>query len=137
MATNEYGLDVDYFQKWLARLQDISRFTPDELARELARMARAADSSVLNEKEFRQVDESLHLDGARHNLENTMLLSEYLSCFDSELIESDEMEFIGENEDGLEGVFTENITQISHDAWVYLSHLTGSANHKVKSNDPT
>jgi hypothetical protein len=51
--TNRYGVDVDYFEKWIKRsLSDLSNYKPDELARELARMARTADSEVLREPEF-------------------------------------------------------------------------------------
>ena len=53
MGTNEYGLDVSYFQKWIKReLLDIRRHTPDELARTLIRMAHVADSQVIREPEF-------------------------------------------------------------------------------------
>lgn len=50
--TNEYGLDVDYFSRWINRLEDLSRYKPSELSRELARMAITADKSVLLEPEF-------------------------------------------------------------------------------------
>lgn len=50
---NRYGVDVGYFEKWIKRsLSDLSNYKPDELARELARMARTADSEVLKEDEF-------------------------------------------------------------------------------------
>jgi hypothetical protein len=49
---NDYGLDVQYFRKWLDRLSDISRYKPSELARELARMSRTADDKVMLEDEF-------------------------------------------------------------------------------------
>jgi len=53
MSTNRYGVDVTYFQRWFERsLKDLSNYKPDELARELARMARTADKKVLSEKEF-------------------------------------------------------------------------------------
>lgn len=53
MSTNEYGLDVSYFESKFKRiLSEIDRYTPDELARECARMASAADESVLLENEF-------------------------------------------------------------------------------------
>ena len=53
--SNEYGLDVKYFQKWIKRaLMDISRYTPSELARELLRMSRTANSDVIHEPEFDQ-----------------------------------------------------------------------------------
>ncbi|MGU5685240.1 hypothetical protein ACV1DN_13610 [Aeromonas allosaccharophila] len=52
--TNEYGLDVDYFRKRLKRvLRGIERYTPEELARELARTAATASQEVLNEPEFK------------------------------------------------------------------------------------
>ena len=50
---NEYGLDYRYFAKKLELIQrDISRYTPDELARELARLSKTADAKVLAESEF-------------------------------------------------------------------------------------
>ena len=52
--SNEYGLDYKYFQGKLKLIvRDARNYTPDEMARELARMSKAADSSViLNEEEF-------------------------------------------------------------------------------------
>lgn len=56
MSTNEYGLDSDYFRRKLERmLRDVNSYTPDEMARELARMARTADEAVLSEPEFAKV----------------------------------------------------------------------------------
>ena len=53
MAINRYGVDVTYFEKWIVRsLKDLENYKPDELARELGRMSRTADSSVLLEEEF-------------------------------------------------------------------------------------
>jgi hypothetical protein len=53
---NEYGLDADYFAAKLKRiLQGVSRYTPSEMARELARMSVTADKSVLGEDEFLSV----------------------------------------------------------------------------------
>lgn len=50
---NEYGLDANYFAAKLKLiLRDISRYTPAEMARELARMSLTADKSVLGEDEF-------------------------------------------------------------------------------------
>jgi hypothetical protein len=50
---NEYGLDVSYFAGKLEMIQrDLSRYTPDELARALARLSATADSDVLSEPEF-------------------------------------------------------------------------------------
>jgi hypothetical protein len=50
---NEYGLDVSYFESNLAQIQrDLSRYTPDELARALARLSVTADAKVLHETEF-------------------------------------------------------------------------------------
>lgn len=50
---NEYGLDANYFAEKLNRiLRDVSRYTPAEMARELARMSITADKSVLGEDEF-------------------------------------------------------------------------------------
>lgn len=52
---NEYGLDANYFaEKLKLILRDISRYTPAEIARELARMSVTADKSVLGEDEFAQ-----------------------------------------------------------------------------------
>lgn len=52
---NEYGLDVDYFKRKLNLvLRDADRYTPDEMARELARMSVVANSEVIKEKEFTQ-----------------------------------------------------------------------------------
>ena len=54
---NRYGLDVSYFEKWISRaLRDISNYKPSELARELARMSRTADSEVMKEPEFSDND---------------------------------------------------------------------------------
>lgn len=53
MSTNQYGLDADYFRRKLERvLRDVNSYRPDEMARELARMARTADEAVLREPEF-------------------------------------------------------------------------------------
>tara|TARA_R110002033_G_scaffold135713_4_gene175381 strand:+ start:69723 stop:69932 length:210 start_codon:yes stop_codon:yes gene_type:complete len=53
---NEYGLDVNYFSGKIEIIQrDISRYKPDELARELARLSVAADEKVLTEPEFVRV----------------------------------------------------------------------------------
>lgn len=53
MSTNRYGVDVTYFERWFDRaLKDLSNYKPDELARELARMAKTADQKVLGEAEF-------------------------------------------------------------------------------------
>lgn len=52
---NRYGLDVSYFRNLINRELNgsLENFKPDELARVFARAARAADSSVLEEEEFR------------------------------------------------------------------------------------
>jgi hypothetical protein len=51
--TNSYGLDVSYFEgKLKLVLRDIKNYTPDELARELARYSVAADKAVILEPEF-------------------------------------------------------------------------------------
>lgn len=56
--TNQYGLDADYFSKWIRRvLRGIDNYTPEELARELARMAVTANPSVLNENEFQKKEQ--------------------------------------------------------------------------------
>lgn len=53
MSTNAYGLDVDYCRRKLERvLRDLDRYTPDELARECARLSRTVDDRVLQEVEF-------------------------------------------------------------------------------------
>lgn len=50
---NRFGLDMHYFKRRLNRLiRDLADFPPDEAARELARMARTAESTVLSEVEF-------------------------------------------------------------------------------------
>lgn len=53
MATNSFGLDAAYFSDKLSLvLRDLGHFTPEELARTLARMARTACEGVLGEAEF-------------------------------------------------------------------------------------
>lgn len=54
MSVNSYGLDNDYFERKIAILHrdGLRNWTPDELARELARMSRTADASVMHEPEF-------------------------------------------------------------------------------------
>ena len=49
---NRYGVDTDYFKKWIARIGGMENHKPDELAREFARMSMAADSEVIREPEF-------------------------------------------------------------------------------------
>jgi len=53
---NRYGVDVTYFEAWNDRIfnseSGLTNYKPDELARELARMSRTADSEVLKEPEF-------------------------------------------------------------------------------------
>jgi hypothetical protein len=53
-GTNRYGLDKSYFRKTINRELNgsLSDFRPDELARVFARLAKAADRSVLLEAEF-------------------------------------------------------------------------------------
>jgi len=69
---NRFGLDVDYLKRRLNRLiRDLADFPPDEAARELARIARTADATVLAEDEFILVEsgspESCRFhDGVRH-----------------------------------------------------------------------
>lgn len=56
--TNEYGLDVPYFQRLCAREfndEVISRQTPDCLSRSLLRAAKTADAGVFFEREFEDV----------------------------------------------------------------------------------
>ena len=54
-GSNRYGLDMAYFRRLFNRELNIrlSDYRPDELARVLARAARAADREVLGEAEFR------------------------------------------------------------------------------------
>ena len=50
---NEYGLDHKYFKGKLELIiRDASRYTPDEMARSLARLSQTADKAVLLESEF-------------------------------------------------------------------------------------
>jgi hypothetical protein len=54
---NEYGLDYKYFIKKLSLvIRDADRYTPDEMARELARLSVTADGSIILEKEFVNAD---------------------------------------------------------------------------------
>ena len=47
MAKNQNGLDFDYFEMKLAKVtDDLHLYRPDELARELVRIAVAADKQV-------------------------------------------------------------------------------------------
>jgi len=65
MSTNRYGVDTTYFERWFDRaLKDLSNYRPDELARELARMSRAADKEVVKENEFSGVSRNDILDEA-------------------------------------------------------------------------
>lgn len=54
MSKNQYGLDHDYFERKIAILHrdGLRNWRSDELARELARMSRTADKSVILEPEF-------------------------------------------------------------------------------------
>lgn len=54
MSTNQYGLDNDYFERKIAILHrdGLRNWTQAELARELARMSRTADNTVMYEYEF-------------------------------------------------------------------------------------
>ena len=53
-GTNRYGLDVAYFRKLFNRElnRTLRDYRPDELARNLLRMARTADKSIIAEDEF-------------------------------------------------------------------------------------
>ncbi len=52
-SSNVHGLDVHYFRTKMERmLRGMSSYTPDEFARECARMSVTADATVLNESEF-------------------------------------------------------------------------------------
>lgn len=54
LSKNRYGLDIDYFSKLIKReLSDLSNLRGDEFARICARMAKTANSGVLNEQEFK------------------------------------------------------------------------------------
>lgn len=47
MTTNTYGLDADYFSGKITLVQrDLDSYTPKELARELVRLANAADAEA-------------------------------------------------------------------------------------------
>lgn len=53
---NEHGLDVAYFCEKLDALSlDADHYTPAEMARALARLAKTADENVLSEPEFAPV----------------------------------------------------------------------------------
>jgi hypothetical protein len=54
MATNQYGLDVSYFQNCIDRDlgRGLNNYRPDEFARVCLRMAVTADAKVLLEPEF-------------------------------------------------------------------------------------
>lgn len=53
---NVYGVDMHYLHKWFSRsLNSLENYTKDELARELARMAKTVDQLVLSENEFNQI----------------------------------------------------------------------------------
>lgn len=55
---NRYGLDVDYFTKKIKLIiRDINNYTPDEFARECARMSVTADKTVVREMEFSSDEE--------------------------------------------------------------------------------
>lgn len=50
---NEYGLDTQYFINKLSLIiRDAENYTPDEMARELARLSITADKAVILESEF-------------------------------------------------------------------------------------
>lgn len=53
-SRNQFGTDCHYFNEKLSQvIRDLPNYTPTELARQLARLARSADESVLQEREFR------------------------------------------------------------------------------------
>ncbi|WP_045861835.1 hypothetical protein [Teredinibacter purpureus] len=53
MAVNEFGLDVHYFEKTVAReMAAIKHQTPNDLARVFARLSKTADAKVMREPEF-------------------------------------------------------------------------------------
>lgn len=50
---NEWGLDTGYFRRYFELMvRDVNNYTPDEMARSLARMSVVADEKVLLESEF-------------------------------------------------------------------------------------
>lgn len=52
--TNRFGVDTDYFTEKLGILiRDMGDYTPEELARSLARLANTSSCDVLQEAEFR------------------------------------------------------------------------------------
>ena len=54
--TNEYGLDVSYFRRYFELMvRDVNNYTPDEMARSLARMSVVADDKVIKESEFQSI----------------------------------------------------------------------------------
>lgn len=52
--TNEYGLDVRYFRSKLSTvINGLENYTPDELARELVRLADTADCEEMRKEATR------------------------------------------------------------------------------------
>lgn len=65
---NRFGLDMDYLKRRLNRLiRDLADFPPDEAARELARIARTVDATVLTEDEFNLDDSAAQADPCRYH----------------------------------------------------------------------
>lgn len=60
MSKNRHGLDHDYFERKIAILHrdGLANWTPEELARELARMSKTASAEVMHEPEFAKPDDS-------------------------------------------------------------------------------
>ena len=53
---NRYGLDVSYSKEKINQiLRDINNYKPDEFARQLVRIATAANPDVLKEVEFKNI----------------------------------------------------------------------------------
>ncbi|WP_223508958.1 MULTISPECIES: hypothetical protein [unclassified Pseudomonas] len=64
---NRFGLDMDYLKRRLNRLiRDLADFPPDEAARELARLARTADATVLAEDEFNEGESGAQIHVCRY-----------------------------------------------------------------------
>lgn len=83
---NEYGLDVSYFHGKLRQIvRDCQRYTPDEMARSLARLVVVADESVLAENEFAQHGQQVIAD-LRAEVEALKAKIEELEAFRSAIV---------------------------------------------------
>lgn len=91
MATNKYGLDVAYFQRWFERsLKDLSNYTSDELARELARMSMAANKNIVCEPEF---SNSLPRELTSENGAKSLMIGEFFETIELECPDCDGGDF--------------------------------------------